>query len=543
MATGLNWVWQNQITNPDRTASPIFQNYLVQLQKLIASSTTINVTNFNSGPGQLQEAINQAAAHGGGTIFIPAGNYKYDPVSLPAGKVQIVIIGQGDSTIITPNSQPPQGVGFFDVLGSNVTLSSFLIDGGVTTSVGLIYNQDFQGVTQNDPMAPSLSNGSSIWVHGPVTNFSVISLTIQHTRGYAILLDAAPGTISNAIISDSRFTNNRPNLFGIAAGQTNYGSWTGGIYVNGDGRNGGQGQVLKRLVVSNCQFTRGTGNQIWSHLYGLDELHEDFQVTDNYFLDVGLDAIEMGGVAGGAVLGNVGRRIGYIVTDDTSQSTPQWLANANATAIDSSGIVKGVLYNGNTFTSVNGGCVDLDGHGLSTVLGNMFRIPYPGDPEYDEDQIANTGPLNNGSASYGVNTNNSSNSQFGAAFLTISGNTFINLASGAIRLFAGRNCLVIGNTIAAPSPSRYPPVGMGPVGTGTYQRCVNNKITANNIDYDPPIAAPAVFEDDTISPFISGEVNTVCNNVPLTPPGTKAVEFQPSPNSSSVHYSEQVWFP
>lgn len=526
------------------------QDWMLAVTAGLPSYLPLVITDFGAGGNGLnddtlglQKAIDQTIANGGGTVIMPPGTYSINTVTVKAGTVPVTLLGCGPATVLKRRSTLADNVGLLDISGANVTLDSFAIDGDVTVPVGLLYNVDFTGIGANDPMALSLTKNTSIWLHAGADNFLAQRVLIRHTGGYAALVDAGQGPISNAGFVNCRLENNRPNLFGVTAGQANFGSWTGGIYVNGDGRAANPGCVLKQFLVTQCEFVRNTGNGVWSHLYGLDELHEDFGVFDNYFLDQGLDCIEVGGVIGGAVLGNRGRRVGYVTVNDTDQSVPRWLQNLNATAIDSSGLVKGVLFSDNSFISVNGGCLDMDGHCDSVVGHNMFRIPYPGEPEYTEDQIAVSGPMNNGSYSYGVNISNSSNTAYGATNLNISGNSLINLRAGAVRLFSARQCFVSGNNIIASDEAVYPPIGMGPIGPGPNQRCYGNRITMNNFVYNPAGPAPTVFEDDSIAPFVGGEQNTVCGNVPIMPVGTSAVEFQKSPFSSSVVYAETVWFP
>lgn len=491
-----------------------------------------------------QEAINDIVNGGGGTLQMPLGEFLFDePLVIPAGDASITIIGQGNISQILRGASMPAGQGVIDISGSNVTLLNFLMDGQVLVSTGLQYGVGFNTtLTNNDPMAPSLTGNTSIWVHGPVSNFTMQGVQIQHTGGYAVLLDAFTGTITDVNIQWCRFLNNRPHLFGITPGQLIYGSWTGGIYANGDGQTIGSGTVQGMDVAFN-QFQRGTGNQIWQHAYAFNELHTDIQWVCNRFLDIGLDAMEAGAVTGGVVGGNICRRIGYICSNDTSQSVPQWCPNANATGLDSAGLVKGVNYENNTFTSVNGGMIDLDGFCDGTVSGNTCRIPFASEPEYLQDSIAVSGENNTGSTSYGPNANNSSNTAWGGQNVTISGNTLINLAAGSIRMYCSRNFLVTGNNIWAPANSTVPPVSMGPAGPGPNQRCFNNRVTLNQFYYSTGSGTPpCVYEDSTYSAFTSGEINTVCNNNPINPPGTTAIEFQKAAGSGSTVYASTVWF-
>jgi hypothetical protein len=544
MPSNLNWAWPNAVVNQDLTASALFQNWITQLQTLLAaaSPTTLNMTAFGNGPGALQSAINQAVANGGGTIFIPSGTWSLTPVSIAAGIAPIVLMGQGNSTVLQPASAPAAGTGFIDISGSNVTISNLLIDGGVTVPVGLFYNQSFSTpLSQNDPMAPSLTGGTSVWVHGPASNFTMFQTTIQHTGGYAVLLDARTSGITDVNVLFCEFTNNRPHLFGIPGGQAIYGSWTGGILLQGDGRNAGAGQNVQRFQATGNRFTRGTGNQVWMHLYALLDLHTGFDVVENFFEDIGLDGIEAGGVIGGSVSNNYLHRIGYVCTSDTGPGTPRWLANVNATAIDSSGLVIGVQYQGNSIISPNGGALDLDGHSASSLVGNLVRIPILGDPDYATDQIAITGATNNGSTSYGINVGNTSNTPQGGMNVAIVGNTFLNLPAGSIRLYSARNCLVEANNIVVPNVAVAPPIAFGPVGPGPNQRATGNVIKHNRFQWSPAVAAPFVYEDASVAPFVNTDVNYVFGNNPIVGNGLPT-EFQPNPNSGSPTYQETIWF-
>ena len=540
--SALNWNWQTAVVDGQSfVASKQFQDYLAKLQQLIVTPTALVLTNFGFTTAALQAAINQAVANGGGTIFMPSGTYQIGSVSIPAGDVPITLLGQGNSTVLSRSGNIAPGSGMLDIFGSNVTLGSFLIEGNTPVPVGLFYNQDFMGVTSNDPMAPSLSNNTSIWVHGGVSNFVMQQVKIQHTGGYACLLDATTAGITDVDILFCKFTNNRPSLFGVSGGSAIYGSWNGGILLKGDGRNAGAGQVVQRFQMTGCRFTRNTGNQVWQHLYGLVDLHTGYDVVNNFFEDIGLDGILAGGVIGGVVADNYLHRIGYLCMNDTDRGTPLWLNNANATAIDSSGLVIGVNYQGNTIISINGGALDLDGHCDSSLSGNVVRIPSPGDPDYDTDQIAVTGVNNNGSDSYGVNIGNTSQTPQGGMNVTIAANTFLNLAAGAVRLYSARNCLVTANDIVSGPNPVAPPVALGPVGPGPNQRSTGNVIKHNRCSYSPAGAAPFVFEDSSIAPFTAADVNYVFGNCPIIGNGL-ATEFQKDSNSGSPTYLQTVWF-
>jgi hypothetical protein len=533
---------------PPGIATRMFADYLLGVDRAIPTYQPLVLTDpiFGGGSGvdstiALQRAIDTAVEMGGATIIIPSGTFLVSRVVIPAGTVPISIVGQGPASILQRQGDLQQGQGMIDVFGSNVTLENFAIEGRVLSATGLYYNVDFMTEHGNDPMAPTLTRNTSVWVHGPCSNFSFRRMVVKHTGGYALLLDAGSGGMDHVEVVFSIFRNNRPHMFGVQGGEAIYGSWTGGVYVNGDGRSSEPGKVLKSLVAAFNTFDRNTGNCLWSHLYGLDELHEDFRFYSNFFRDCGLDGILVGGVTGGAMVGNVFRRIGYVAETDDTPAAPRWLVNLQATALDSSGLVKGVPYANNSFTSVNGGCMDLDGHGDSAITGNVCRTPYPGEPEYDEDQIAITGPTNSGPSSYGVNLGNTNDTPWGGANVQISGNTFLNLHAGAVRLYGARDCQVESNNIIVPDQPVMPPIAYGPLGASIFRRPRNNVIRHNRVKYSPAMSAPVVFEDPQYAAFTADEVNYVFGNLLIG--NGNATEFAKNVNSGSPTYASTVWFP
>jgi Pectate lyase superfamily protein len=523
--------------------------FRTNLMLLLQTMGVVNVANFGAkGNGRtddtaaFQLAINQAISLssqlGMGVVQIPAGTFPLNQVTIPASAPPISIIGQGTSTILIRNGQVAPGHGVLDIYASNVTLGNFVIDGATTVPQGLQYGVGFNGIGGNDPMAAALSNDTSIWLHGGMTNFSCSMLRFQHAGGYSLLIDATSQTITSVSVDECQFFNNRPTLFGSNPAQLIYGSWNGGVLAKGDGRTTGS-SVVKGLKVRDCHWERCTGNGLWSHNYGLNALNEDFRFNDNYFLDMGLDGIEPGVVTSGVVKGNVFRRIGYITTGDRGASIPRWLLFYNATALDSTGLVINIPYVDNSFLDVNGGMIDLDSHGQSVISGNVARIALPTDPEYIEDQVAISGLNNTGSTSYGISCNNSSNTDLGDSNLNISVNTLLNLPAGSIRLYGSRNCLAQGNEIVAPANSINPPMALGPVGPGPNQRCYNNRVTHNHCTYAPATSQPLILEDNTV-PFVGSEVNYCFGNEPIIG-NNNAIEFVKSPSSGSTVYSTTPW--
>lgn len=525
-----------------------FQKFITNLLLVLQGMYTINVNDFGArGDGNtnasqaFNDAITALIQRGGGTIFIPSGTYVLDfPVFVPVGIVPILFRGVGNASIVKRRSNIPAGAGMFDLSGSNVYFNNFKIDGNTLVPVPLQYGANFVGIGGDDPMAQSLTTNTSVWIHGNTSGFQFLGMTFTHTTGYAILADAMNGDVSDIIISGSDFRDNRPNTFGFTPGALDYGAWTGGIYLNGDGRTTTSG-VVSNVLVDGCRFSRNSGNTLWMHSYGFDRLNQNIRVIGNSFEDCGLDGVLIGAATGGVVANNTFRRIGYVTYNDIDRATPKWLNNKWAVAIDSSGLVKGVDYVNNSITSPNGGAIDADGHGMSVIGGNICRVPFPDEPEWAEDQIDKCGPTNSGATSYGYNGGNTSNQKYGGQYVNIVGNTFINMRAGSVRLYAGRDCLVEANQIIAPDDSVTAPIAMGPGGAGANQGCTGNYVKHNRASYSPAAPAPLVLEDPTVAPFSGTDVNQVFGNCPIVGNGL-AFEFQNDAGSGSPVWLENPWF-
>lgn len=543
-------------------SSSRFDRALRDLTTVLQGLATLNVNQYGArGDGlhddtvAFQQAVNQAINLGGAIINVPGGTYSLFPVFIPVSNptAPITFAGEGAATVIIRRKVVPSGggyipadyppnLGMFDISGSDVSFTNMVIDGNLLTPKGLQYGAGFStALGPNDPMAPSLSTNTSVWVHSDTSRISFFRVKFQHAAGYSILLDAMTGNVTDVDIINCWFENNRPTLFGTTIGDLNYGSWNGGVYCNNDGRTPNTGHV-DGLLVQGCRWRRNTGNCVWSHSYGFFDYHQDFRIIDNYLEDCGLDGILPQVVTGGIVANNVLHRVGYITLTDTDAPIPKWLGGVNATAIDTGELIGFVVAN-NSMTSINGGCIDLDGFGSGTVVGNTCRIPQPGEVQYDEDSIAISGPTNSGNGSYGINMGSTYAQPTGAQNVGIYGNTLLNLPAGAIRLFSARSVKVIGNYIWAPANSTYPPIRMGPQGVGPYQRNYDCVISHNTFNYNPVAPAPCVMEDQSITPYVGAEANYVFGNNPILPTGSLATEFTKAASSSSTTYAQTVWLP
>lgn len=462
----------------------------------------------------IQNAIDATSATGR-ALRIPAG-YVFlvgAALNLP---VNTVLVGDGPDSTIKRGGTIAANKGLLDITGSNVRLVNFTIEGAVTASTGFTY-ADFGA----DPMSTLITANTSIWAHG-VRNLVIDGVTISHSGGYAVLLDASSANVNDVSITNCRFVNNRPHLFGTSSGDKNYGSWTGGIFGRGDGASFG----VDNIEISGCLFSRGTGNQIWMHLPAFGRLHTNWGVYDCTFEDIGRDCVLYGGLINGVVDGCTLRRVGYISTADSGSTTPKYLANNWAVGIDTSGLAINCAYTNNSLTSIYGGCFDLDGFSQGVLSGNVCRTPESGEVDYTEDAIASWTTV-----SYGINLGDTSNNAGGKGVLVV-GNRFKNLGAGAIRLYAWQDGFCTGNLIDHPAAAPIAPLTTGPGGAGANQGSGNNVITGNTFIYSPAAAVACIQEDSSLASF-AGAKNHVWGNT-IMPVGSLAYEFYKNSTSGSI---------
>lgn len=461
----------------------------------------------------INEAIKRLKALNGRDIYLPGGRtYAIKtPIEVPTGLARIRFSGDGEATLVKRLADMPAGRGVFDVSGAtHVTFSNFKVDGNVTVAATKQYGTMIGMNASDDPMHADLVKNTTFWAHGNSRNLRFDQVTVTHTGGYAILLDATSvGDIDDVRILDCLFENNRPYLFGTTVGDLAYGSWTGGVHYQGDG----QLYAVKNLVVRGCTFRRNTGNCLWGHLYAFNKLHSNIRHSGNHFEDCGLDGIMVGGVTGGVVENNTFRRIGYICTADTGAGVPKYLQNKYAVGLDTAGRVRGVNYIGNSFMSCNGGCIDLDGYAEATVSGNTCVMAAAGEPEYTEDSYTQIGLGSNGvNVTYGVQVSNSNNDAIAGVGVKVCGNTFVRMGSGAVRMYASRKGTVIDNTIIHAADAVTGPITLGTIGVGPNQRAYDNVVAENTIYYSPSSAVPAVYEDNQNGAFDPADKNWVAGN-------------------------------
>jgi len=460
------------------------------------------------------------------TLNIPFGNYAIDDnLVVPANVGHLIIRGQGKSSLFTRMVDMADNTGCFEIFSNNVTFENLAVDGAVLTSVGYAYG------TFTDPMATLLTKNTSFWVRGGTKDVTFRLVKITHTGGYAITFDGRDADVTDCLVDACLLENNRPHLFG-PSGDLNYGSWTGGIHYQGDCRaSASKLFAVRKLKVVNSTFRRGTGNQIWGHLYGFDTLHSDIVTDNNYFTDIGRDGILVGGVTGGSASHNKFRRIGYVATDDTSPAVPKWTAGQWGVGLDTAGLVRNVPYIGNSFMSCYGAAMDLDGYSQGNITANVAKVPYVGEPEYDEDSIAAW----IGNYSYGAQISNSNYIDEAGIEVNIYGNTFINQGLGAIRMYASRRCSASENIIHHPATAAVAPIILGNIGNADNRRSYDNSVTYNDIHYEPGSPVAVVQEDANGFPFQSTDINRVYGNRLY---GAGIFEFYKDANSGSTPAQE-----
>lgn len=472
--------------------------------------------------GSIQDAID-AVAGTNIALWAPAGNYTIGTLEI-AGP--LTLIGDGDGTVFSRSGTLADGKGLFNITGSDVVLRNFKINGGVTTAAGLRYGTGGAADQfENDPMHVRLTKNSSIWVHGGASRISIEGVRVEHTGGYAVLLDATTGDVVDVWIDGFRGENNRPHLFGTTIGDLNYGSWTGGILAQGDGTN----YSVRNLLVANSSFRRCTGNCIWSHLYAFGKLHQSFRFIGNHFEDVARDGILVGGVSGFAVKANTGRRVGFVTTSDVSASTPAWLSGHSAVFIDVSGVAQAGEIDSNSVLNANGGAYDIDGLAESVVSNNAAKVSRSGEPEYTTDSVASMGTA--GAAwMYGIQLSDTSGN-LGGENVAIVGNTLINLGGGAILLGAAHRCTVNGNLIDHPASPQRAPIWIFNIGSADQQRSFDNIVEGNRIHWPAASVAAAIQEIPNGFAFTGADKNYVLGNK-IT--GANAYEWLKDTNSASV---------
>lgn len=452
----------------------------------------------------IQAAIDSVEEAGGGALFFPrvaSGTYAFGEISVPSN-----ITLRGETGVkLARNADATSGRGWINIEGTNVHFQNLEFDGAVTTAATALYGTGTSSVLfNNDPMDTKLTSNSTIWVHPGSDDFSMDQCSIEHTGGYAVLIDVMTGDTKNVDITNCLFRNNRPTFFGTSTASMIYGGWNSGLFAKSDAT-GTNTFALTGWLVDNCTFERCSGNQVWSHCYGFDKLHHDFTWTNNKFRYIGLDGIQPGGVVNVTAANNTFEYMGFVTETDSDTPVARVVGAAYSVAMDASGYVDAYTLTNNTVYEVLGGAIDLDGcRNFSVTNNSCFTSQSIGKGIQPGNTSANGGSQN------GV----------------ISGNYLEGMTNGAIVLSEGVGILVEKNRIKHPTAAATVPIVIySPNATPT-----NNIIRNNHIDYSG--ANFCIIEDEAAgTPWDSSNVNQVYGNTCL---GAALGEFKKAAGSSSI---------
>jgi hypothetical protein len=452
------------------------------------------------------------------------GNYLINKrLALGSG---INLQGGGRQTVLFRAGVIPTGAGFIEIPAGSVGVSiqDLLIEGNVTTPVGLTYDQ-----IGGDPFSGLLTPNTSLWIHSlagvETTDIEIKNVTFQHTGGYACIIDARFGNIKRVKFTRCTFINCRPHFFGATTDDMNYGSWTGGVFYANDGTND---YCASDITFENCKMTRCNGNGIWGHSTTLTTHNRNVNILNCVFEDMALSATQMGNVTGGSVQNCTFHRVGYITRTDAATPQVAWLAGAPAVCIDTSGYASNITYSNNTARSVNGEFIDGDGLQNSSILNNTGSIPLNTDSDYLTDSVRLYGPGASGTnSSRGINPGNTQKNG-GSTYLTISGNHLHNFGGCAMALNYLRFSTVTDNDISHPSDAAEPPVEMysdSTAGDEFYNH--DNKVADNRIQYGGLNWCIAEVGAGWAPSDVNLYVRNVCD-------GPNKGEIKTDPNSGSI---------
>lgn len=458
----------------------------------------------------------------GETLRLDAGEYGIDqPLQLT--RPGVALEGAGEETLLYRAVTTSGGEGVLNVRGAGQRLLRFRFDGRVTEPRRIPYADPSGGPSvfgapiYGDPMHADLVANTAITIHRGATGTRIDGVTIEHTGGYAIFLDARYGDIRDVVIRGCRLRNNRPHLFGASSTASpeagpGYGAWTGGIHYQNDGRNLDFARFAVRgLLVEDCVFERVAGHAVWGHGYGFETLNEDIVVRGNRFEDIGLDAIQIGNARRAVVEGNRMHRIGFVTQTDRDRPRPAWYPgirpdmtdNIPAVGIDTTGVVKNSRYSDNVLLSVNGIGIDLDGFTEGEVLRNEIRIPGIEDAYGAAlDRVSEFGPYAGGgkteppgNLTKGINLSNSSAS-LATRRVRIAENRLINLGGYAMLLLDCQESVVERNEIRHYSTINGPIVLANTLREPRQQHVSSRNIVRDNRIYFPWHASCVTEADD-----------------------------------------------
>ncbi|HXE63732.1 MAG TPA: right-handed parallel beta-helix repeat-containing protein [Bryobacteraceae bacterium] len=281
----------------------------------------------------------QRAIRSGAAVELPAGEIHLSrPLTIPKGTKDLAIQGnpKGSTIVLDPGFAGRAAIEGESV--SNVSFRYFSITGdraGMKSAWALPRD----GVAFAD-----FYSANGIVIRGG-SNIGVRGVSFSKIRAFPLLLNAVHGAAVDAVtIADCGTLN-----------PDGHNNTTGGILLE---------EGVKDFEITGSKISRIPGNAIWTHSYANSPRQERGRIANNDITMVARDAIQIGHANRIRVENNRGSQIGFPVeyVDFPGYATP--------VALDTSGNVDYTVYTGNTFTSVAGQCVDLDGFHDGMVSGN-----------------------------------------------------------------------------------------------------------------------------------------------------------------------------
>jgi hypothetical protein len=273
-----------------------------------------------------------------GTIRLPAGVIEISSeMKLAPGAHDLEIAGDGT---ILKAAEKFRGRALIVADGAQrIRLHDFSVDGNRSQ----LASRPLEMVPPENALRNYYGN-NGILADG-VEGIEISTVRFSEMAGFAILISRSSHVrIARALVEDSGSRNGRMRN-----------NLTGGILIE---------EATSDFEVRDSTFRRILGNGLWTHSLATSERLKDGLFTQNHFVMIGRDAIQIGHATRVKVDHNEGESIGYPedAVDVENGGTP--------VAVDTAGNVDHSEYTRNHFEEINGKCFDLDGFHDSVVKDN-----------------------------------------------------------------------------------------------------------------------------------------------------------------------------
>jgi len=348
-----------------------------------------------------EQGIRSLLAHPGGTIILPTGRIEiHSEIRLPDGTHDLTI--QGNQTTLRAAADFTGRALFTCRACRNITIQNLAIDGNRSA------------LEKPVPLAPTDVPFSHFYRNNGIliedaTGFRLERVDFANIANFALIVSHSNGVdILHMSVSNSGSRN--------ARGRNNT---SGGVLLE---------QGTDHFTIAYSVFHDIRGNGVWTHSCYQSPRNLHGKIEKNDFTNIGRDAIQVGHASDVLVLGNTGRRIGFMLdeVDLENLGTP--------VGIDTAGKVDHSTYQDNRFEEVDGKCIDLDGFFDGAIRGNTcINRGHPEDYPYGNFGIAlNNSSIEMESKNILIEGNTLDGMKFGAIFVVGSGhrilhNTMIHL--------------------------------------------------------------------------------------------------------------------